>query len=390
MITIAATTTGGIKSATARHSHLDLKQNWEDSLFFIEQGSQDMTSFDYNADNQHLQSCWNNVRMDKVWCMPRYLKLKTPRNLAARIHDVVCISFQMPPPPLLGQVLVSAAEKMEGSVLCQVGLKFTKCAVDRIWKERLGWEKKWAYKKWNTLILEDIGAWELGRQVATSLQLGFARSGLMESLHDSLGNRTTSALHARAGPLMRYVKFWEEIDCKVFPASEPRAHDYLKAWPDAAPSVYRSLSLPLSCLYHSQAKDQSLLVYSRDSMSLSLRRMIAMVEAVRASKFSPDKTRSGYFAEGTDVQHNEPQSDDENSDSSRGSDGEEDCDHQDEESVVKQLLGNGLPKGVWSTPTMRDKESPDTSPDTSMPLQMKVVHTTDVADKRQAVTFVLI
>ena len=545
-------------------SQLDLKRKWGNSLDLDEQGSQDMISVDFNAYNQHLQSCWNKVRRDKFLLMPWDLSLKTPQDFVAKTHDVFCISGQMPPLPISGQASSPAGEAIEGSMFQQAGLKFAKCTDDRIWKERLSWERKCAYKKWSTLILEDIGAWELGRQVATSGQLSFAKGGLMESLHDSLGNKATSTLHARAGPLLRYVKFWKEIGCKAFPVSEPMVYDYLKAWPDAAPSAYRSLLLSLSfsyhilglnggnigfgsarikglsdihfcarrklvqrppltveqvswletvvkdvnkasfdrvaagyflllvfgrlrfsdgiqitdmrldaimvdgtlsgflecraertktsltlerktrflpialplvgftdpcwvhawlevreqqgleckpgvplmtspvqgggwsrtplpvssggdwlrsllkvddtgpkrvathsckstilsmCAkfgiegvhrrmlgYHSQSKDQSLLVYSRDAMSLPLRRMIAMIEAVRASKFFPDQTRSGYFAEGSDIQHNEPQSDDEASDSSRGSDSEEDRDHQDEENVAEQVLGKWAPE----------------------------------------------
>ena len=46
---------------------------------------------------------------------------------------------------------------------------------------------------------------------------------------------------------MRDVQFWKNIG---FPVTEAMAYDYLKAWPDAAPSAFRSLLLSMSFAYH--------------------------------------------------------------------------------------------------------------------------------------------
>ena len=84
-------------------------------------------------------------------------------------------------------------------------------------------------------------------------------------------------------------------------------------------------------------------------MALPLRKMVTMIECVRASKFFPDKTRSGYFAPDSDLQNNEPKSDDEVSDTSRGSDSEEDRDHQEDEDVATKVVGTWTPKEVLET-----------------------------------------
>ena len=47
--------------------------------------------------------------------------------------------------------------------------------------------------------------------------------------------------------------------------------------------------------YHTSGKDRSLLIYSRDSMSGPLREMTAMIEEIRAGRFIPDASRSGFF-----------------------------------------------------------------------------------------------
>ena len=501
--------------------------------------------------------------------MPWDLKLETIEDVVEKARNVFTISGQIPPLPVARPDALVQTDMVAGSCFQQAGLKFAKTTDDRLWKERLSWERKCAYKKWSVLVLEDIGAWELGRQVAVSGQLSFAKGGLMESLHDALGNKATSTLHARAGPLLRYVKFWKDLGCPFFPISEPMVYDYLKAWPEAAPSAFRSLLLSLSfafhvlglnggnvgfnsarikglsdihfcdrrkliqrppltveqvswlelivkdeskaafdriaagyflllvfgrlrfsdgvqitemkmdaiivdgspsgflechaertktsltlerktrflpvavpllgftdpcwvqtwlevrqqqgleckqgiplmaspiqgggwskvplpassvgdwlrsllkveergprrvathsckstilsmCAkfgiegvhrrmlgYHSHSKDQSLLVYSRDAMALPLRKMVTMIECVRASKFFPDKTRSGYFAPDSDLQNNEPQSDDEASDTSRGSDSEEDRDHQEDEEVATKVVGTWAPEEASET-----------------------------------------
>jgi hypothetical protein len=47
--------------------------------------------------------------------------------------------------------------------------------------------------------------------------------------------------------------------------------------------------------YHSEGRDRSMLTYSRDAISAPLRKMVAMIKAVKDGKFFPDSTRSGYF-----------------------------------------------------------------------------------------------
>ncbi|CAK9064420.1 unnamed protein product, partial [Durusdinium trenchii] len=98
--------------------------------------------------------------------------------------------------------------------------------------------------------------------------------------------------------------------------------------------------------YHSCSKDKSLLVYSRDSMSLPLRRLREVIMAVRTDMFFPDKTRSGYFAPGSTCESNQPASDDDGSldSESRGSESEEDDIPEEEEKAVAQVVGPWRPQ----------------------------------------------
>ena len=86
-------------------------------------------------------------------------------------------------------------------------------------------------------------------------------------------------------------------------------------------------------------------------MAAPLRKMITTMEAIRASKFFPDKTRSGYFAPDSELQNNEPQSDSDGSDSSRGSESEEDRDVAEEEKVTENLVGTWAPAEEAETRT---------------------------------------
>ncbi|CAJ1335824.1 unnamed protein product, partial [Effrenium voratum] len=47
--------------------------------------------------------------------------------------------------------------------------------------------------------------------------------------------------------------------------------------------------------YHSAPGDKVALIYSRDAASAPLRRLDAVISAIRSGRFFPDMTRSGYF-----------------------------------------------------------------------------------------------
>ena len=101
--------------------------------------------------------------------------------------------------------------------------------------------------------------------------------------------------------------------------------------------------------YHSEGKDRSLLTYSRDAMSAPLRKLISMIMAIKNKQFYPDASRSGYFVPDQELP---PDAAEDCSDSasdgssSRGSGSEEDCNHDEEEAVVAEMVGTWAPKGT--------------------------------------------
>jgi hypothetical protein len=101
--------------------------------------------------------------------------------------------------------------------------------------------------------------------------------------------------------------------------------------------------------YHSEGKDRSLLTYSRDAMSAPLRKLISMIMAIKNKQFFPDSSRSGYFVPDSELppDANADVSDGESDGScSRGSDSEEERNHDEEESVVAEMVGKWAPKGA--------------------------------------------
>ena len=148
-------------------SPLELKRKWgsSSSKELHDVSMQDPVTLDVNAYNIHLQSCWKRVRKDSFMSMPWDLRMKRPDEVFASTGFQMQAEGQMPPLPVVSSETVIRHASTDDSVYKSAGLKFAKNTDERLWREKLSWERKCAYKKWSVLILEDVGAWEIGRQV---------------------------------------------------------------------------------------------------------------------------------------------------------------------------------------------------------------------------------
>ena len=202
--------------------------------------------------DKHLASCWNKLRRRETFSLPWDAKLKTPFDIASKAWEVMPMSGNMPLMPSL----CSTSDSLEvgpepsKSAFKEAKLKFASSTDNRLWSEKLSWDRKCAYKKWCSLILVNVGAWQIGRQVAISGTMHFARGGLMESVSDALSNKASSTLHTRAGPLLKLVKFWNDKGIECFPLEESMIYDYFKSWTNAALSAFRSLLISVSFAFH--------------------------------------------------------------------------------------------------------------------------------------------
>ena len=236
---------------TSSASPLGLKRKWGSSEATtsadIDIGSIPICD---NTFETHVQACSNQIRKTDGLTMPWECRMQGPKDWIAKSFPMMSLSGPMPPIPQLQTDITTFVQPAKFGCFQQAGLKFAKATDERLWQERLSWERKCAFKKWSCLILEDIGSWEIARQVASSGAMSFTNGGLMESLKDSLGTKATSTLHARANPLLKFVRFWKDLGIKCFPISEAMIYDYFKASPTAAPSAFRSLLLSWSFAYH--------------------------------------------------------------------------------------------------------------------------------------------
>ncbi|CAE7464616.1 unnamed protein product [Symbiodinium sp. KB8] len=101
--------------------------------------------------------------------------------------------------------------------------------------------RKAAIKKWMTLISAAGNAWEVARMSLLSDRPSDITGGLLQSVIDSLAGKATATLHARAGPLIRLVKFWADRGEICFPVREVQVYVFLKEVQDPAPTFPNSL-----------------------------------------------------------------------------------------------------------------------------------------------------
>ena len=121
----------------------------------------------------------------------------------------------------------------------------------KLWSEKLSWERKAAYKKWTSVILKEVGAFDITRKLfGGSRLLSSARHGLTESIMDALGTKATSTLHARAGPLLHFINHHESMQQSFFPMDEQTTYEYMKSCEHRAPSFLRSFLLSVSFARH--------------------------------------------------------------------------------------------------------------------------------------------
>ena len=127
------------------------------------------------------------------------------------------------------------------SIYKEVGLKLSKKIDEKVWEQKLSYERKAAYKKWLSLVLMEVGAWTISRLSPGQDIFNFMGGSLAQSVQDALGIKATSTLHARANPLIRYAAFLKGMGVPAFPVREEAVYMFLKSNPQLAPTFPKSL-----------------------------------------------------------------------------------------------------------------------------------------------------
>ena len=200
----------------------------------------------------HACHCWiaNNVSTVK---MPWDFRLmdnldvvqKSQRNLFRTLGA-------MPPLPVLEGSKEGVSDELNRPGLedPNFSTKALQNAQKRSWQDQVNYERKCAYRKWISIVSSNPMAFEVARQQILSGPMEFAKGGLAESISDCLGSKSSSTLHSRAGPLLRFLKFCADRDLRAFPLEECRIYDYVKSVADTAPSYPRSFMLSVSFATH--------------------------------------------------------------------------------------------------------------------------------------------
>ena len=242
---------------------MDLKRNWDQADFHS--GTDDtIGSVHVSSDNSfgplgvqttsynlHLASCWKKQKRDSLFTMPWECNMSTPSDVSGKMMNFLQVKGNIPPFP----VSSSRVERLQEVVLVEDALKKSKIPLikashDKLWEKQLSWDRKCACKKLLSIVTTELGAWEVVRQLASSGSLELRRGNLAESIYDSFANKATSTLHARAGPLLKFISYWHERNFKPFPVKESMVYEFIKAHPEAPPSAPRALLISLSFAYY--------------------------------------------------------------------------------------------------------------------------------------------
>ena len=158
----------------------------------------------------------------------------------------------MPPMPVLEELPADKpATQTYGRSDPSFGTRALQNAHRRSWQEQLKYERRCACRKWISIGAANPMAFEVARLQILSGPMEFAKGGLAESISDALGNKSSSTVHARAGPLIRYIKFCSDRGhAGIFPLEEHRIYDFVKSLEEAAPSFPRSFMLSVSFATH--------------------------------------------------------------------------------------------------------------------------------------------
>ena len=119
---------------------------------------------------------------------------------------------------------------------------------EHLWELQITLDRKAAYKKWTTLILDEPGAWSVARPRSGQDYISFIGQGIGESIKDCLGVKATGTLHNRVNPLIRYAQHARDAGFKPFPICEHVAYQFLKQ--ADAPSFPRSFVTSVAFAKH--------------------------------------------------------------------------------------------------------------------------------------------
>ena len=122
------------------------------------------------------------------------------------------------------------------------------CKLDLTWEAMLDRKLVAAIRKWTAIILRCPPAFDLGRRADSAKPLGDQLPAMLKHV---FSGRSQGTLHARAGPILRYIMWCDKNEVRPIPFHESAMYDFCTASEsDCAPTFLRSLVTSLSFCHH--------------------------------------------------------------------------------------------------------------------------------------------
>ena len=119
------------------------------------------------------------------------------------------------------------------------------------WDVLLDSQRSAAVAKWHKIVLADPMSFQVCRLHFQSLQTGLQGGKLQDDLKNVFASKSTSTLHGRAGPMMRFLHFCGDRQLKVFPLTEEVVYAFMQhVEQSAAPTFLRSFLSSLGFALH--------------------------------------------------------------------------------------------------------------------------------------------
>ena len=121
------------------------------------------------------------------------------------------------------------------------------CRLPKIeWDVHLDTQRNAGLAKWHKIVMKDPISFEVCRTFFNSVKAGLHTGRLQDDLKNVFAGKSTSTLHNRAGPMMRYIHFCEGAQFKPFPICEEVVYSFMqREEQSAAPTFLKSFMCSL-------------------------------------------------------------------------------------------------------------------------------------------------
>ena len=119
------------------------------------------------------------------------------------------------------------------------------------WDVHLDSQRNAALAKWHRITMSEPMAFEVCRSYFNSVNSGLHKGRLQDDLKNIFAGKSTSTLHSRAGPFMRYLFFCTNSQMKPLPLREDVVYAFMQSEEDrSAPTFLKSFMSSLGFALH--------------------------------------------------------------------------------------------------------------------------------------------